>query len=162
MNPLDYRQRVKYQRIVQLSMAGTLDTVSGNQNTDINYKYVTGILVSTTVTARLANAVLSGSGLQINGEEVFPANFELKRIATHDDADVPPNEMFYELVDGDKNRLLYPAKNSRFDVSVTDGANAGAYKINFWLRLENIDEKMYEDGNRFMRMLKKLFQEHKD
>lgn len=157
----DYKQRVKYQRIVQLSMAGTLDTVTGSGNTDNQYDYVTGILVSTTVTARLANAVLS-TAMNINGEEVFPQNFELKRIATRDDADVAPNDLFYELIDGDKNRLLYPARNSSFTVGVTDGANAGAYRINFWLRLENIQEDELKTENRFMKMLQKMYQDFKD
>lgn len=163
----DYRQRVTYQRIgtgAIASAAATLEITTAQ--TDQLYKYVTGVAVSVEGDENaLQNSVFNK--FQIDGNNVFSKDpFEAKFISITKDTDVAPNAKFYDFVDGDGNRLLYPAAGSKVDFKYTDGSFAGVsytnLRVNVWLRLENIDEAELEEENRFMRMLKKLFKEFKD
>lgn len=164
-DPKDYRQRVKYQLIASIVIAGAggSGSVSAAQ-TDRLYNYVTGLAATIKGDENgFQNSVFNQ--FQIDSNEIFPEGYEAKLIGTTRNTDVRPNDKYYELQDGDGNRLLYPANNSKVDIKYADGSFAGVaypYTLQVWLRLENVDEEQYKEENRLVKALKKLVKEFKD
>lgn len=167
MDPKEYRKRVQYQLIgtAAIAAAGNAAVLANAAQTDEEYDYVTGVVCSIKGDeSGIQNSVFNT--FRINENTVFSKDaFEAKLIGTTRNTDVKPNDKFYAFEDGDGNRILYPAKNSKVDITYTDGSFAGVvypYTINVWLRLENVDEDQLKEENRLIKALQKLLKDHKE
>ena len=140
----NYKQRIKYQRIASLVVRAPGNPVTGNAlRTDGLYKYITGLAVTITGDENgFTNSTFQLS--QIDNQEIFPPGYDVKLLMMTINTLVAPNDRFYNFIDIDKHPVLYPANNSRLDITYLDGAFPGVvypYTVNIWLRLENPDEE---------------------
>ena len=147
MEKKDYRKRFKHQLIASVAMVGTLDTNSVNSvATEVDFKYAVGMLVTFSDETGIPGTIFSGSGFQINSQEIFPKNFELQRVAstrTGVNNQVPPNQKYLMFKDENGKQIYFPAASSLVDASITDGSNIGGagYTINIWLLLANPEQQ---------------------
>ncbi len=120
---------IKYQSI-PFVITGAGQTISANNViTDRNYKTVNGIQAITRDATAMSG--LKVAKFEINGQEIYPADFDLQLISCG--KDVNPNERF----DKEVNE---PADGSKVDISITDGFIIGQvypYTVNIILRLSN-------------------------
>jgi hypothetical protein len=141
---MDYRQRIKYQRIAALTIPSAGAQATANAvRTDELYEYITGIAVTITGDENGFNNS-TFQLFQIDNYEIFPPGYDVKLLKITNNSLVSPNNRFYQFVDAEGNMIFYPAKNSRMDISYLDGSFAGVvypYTVNIWLRLENIDKE---------------------
>ena len=130
-------RHIKYQSIrIQVAGAGTM--INFSADTDKLYEKITGISLELPYEANLFGSQI---GINIAGVELFPENYEAKRLCASQD--VSPNERFYQ---GTKeNPLFDDAHGNQVSGKFTDGGNAALvafpYTAILTLRLENIDKK---------------------
>src|SRR5438045_2859742 len=99
---MDYKKRIKYQRITlpAVTAAGnTVETPAGT-NTDIDYKHVTGVVCTITGDENgLQNSVFNR--FTIDQQAVFsePETYEAKLLMSVFNTNVSPYEKYYRLQD---------------------------------------------------------------
>lgn len=116
---------IKYQ-IIKVAIPNAEALVSVTVNTDKLYKHISGLLI--TMPFDIPASDKCQCSININDNEIFPENFEVKLLVS--DLAIPVNERFYGIEE--------LAEGSTVKVKFKDGGNAPnyPYQASVYLKLE--------------------------